>query len=691
MDKIMANIQANKIVQEEGFETIESNTGGTKQTIVPPDIATCPECLREMKDPSDSRYRYPFINCINCGPGFTIIKGIPYDRRNTTMGEFEMCPECGREYGDIANRRYHAQSIACEKCGPVLSFLKVVVEGESHSEVIPVEGDPVENAAAALKAGMIVAVKGIGGYHLACRADDEAAVTRLRRRKHRDEKPMAIMCKDIQAAESYAVISPEEKRALESPERPIVLLKKHEANEHRHLSENGFIGIMLPYTPVHHLLFDSGLDSLVMTSGNLSELPIIYKDGEAFARLPLVADYFLTHNREIETGCDDSLQWILDGREYPVRRSRGYVPLPVKINISCKTEGILACGAEQKASFALARGEYVYPSRHMGDLKNLETLQNYEEQIRHFRKLFKIEPDCIVCDLHPDYLSTEYACKTADEEGMRLIRVQHHHAHMASCMADNGLDGHCIGIIWDGAGYGSDGTILGSEFLTGGYDTFEREGCIRPIKLAGGDVATKELWRVAVAVLEDAGIDSREHFPGKTSDAVRSMLGGNINCPVSTGMGRLFDAVSALAGVCNEASYEGQGAVLLEAIARENEKGTYSWTIDSAGHQIIDTREMIRAIASDVNKGIEKGIIAAKFMNTLLEAAVEMCRKIREKTGLDRVVLSGGTFQNMFIVKKITIMLANYGFRTYHHSRVPTNDEGLCLGQVAIAARRIQE
>lgn len=651
-----------------GFDIAESIKGEKNRTLISPDIAVCDDCLKELFSESDRRYSYPFINCTNCGPRFTIIKDIPYDRKNTTMSAFPMCGECEREYLDISDRRYHAQPDCCENCGPKLSFY------DFNKKELP--GDAISLAKEYIRDGKIVAVKGLGGIHLACRCDDDTVVDTLRKRKHRDEKPLAIMCRDVEAARRFAHISADEKRHLTSNRRPIVLLKKRESNSLMYLSENGYIGIMLPYTPVHHLLLADGVDSLVMTSANISDLPIIYKDEEVFEKLSGVADGFLMNNREIHARCDDSLMWVLDGNEYFVRRSRGYVPHPVCM--STKLLPILACGAEQKASFALSRDRYVFPSQHIGDLKNLETLENYEAQISHFENIFDVKPQLLACDMHPDYMSTSYADERSQKERLPLIRVQHHHAHMASCMADNGYDGKCIGITWDGMGYGTDGKIWGAEFLVGDFSDFSRYGTIRPIRLPGGDRATHEISRVAASLLYDSGLEC--------DGTVKKLVESGINCPSASSMGRLFDGVASLVGIAQTASYEGQGAALLEAAAADGCEESYTFCIGyDGGMYTFDWRQMIRAIVSDKNSGVDQAVMSARFMNTLISFASEMCEKIAHDTGIKTVALSGGTFQNMYVLKRLRTSLSALGFNVLTHRRVSTNDEGICLGQLMIA------
>lgn len=655
-----------------GFEILQSKTEEFRNTLISPDICICDDCLRELRDRNDRRYGYPFINCTNCGPRFTIIKDVPYDRCKTSMSEFPMCPDCDREYHDIEDRRYHAQPDCCPDCGPHVFFL--------DSEGREMQGDAIELAREYVKSGKIIAIKGLGGMHLACRCDDPAIANELRRRKQRDEKPFAIMCRDAEAAKTICEVTAEEEKILNGFRRPIVLLKKR-AKGLEHLSENGFVGVMLPYTPLHYLLFGDDIDMLIMTSANLSDTPIMFRNDEAVEKLHGIADGFLLHNRDIQTRCDDSLCWVLGGREYFARRSRGYVPFPVKLRESGLS--VLACGAEQKASFCISKDDYVFPSQHIGDLKNMETLENYRQQICHFQRMFDSKPEVIVCDMHPDYMSTGYAEERAGSDGIPLLKVQHHHAHMAACMADNGLEGDCIGLIWDGTGYGTDGTIWGGECLSGGYEGFERQGSNLPIPLIGGDRATKETDRVAYAMLSMAGCDTSGISNG---EMYGMMLKNALNCPLSSGMGRLFDGAAAILGIQTRCSYEGQGAILLEAAAKEDE-GVYPYTL-SGDLLRFDWREMVRCICADMENHTDTGVIAARFMNTLIKMAVEMCVRAREKTGLNDVCLSGGTFQNMYIMERLPGALEEKGFKVWHHSRVSCNDEGLSLGQAVIAQHR---
>lgn len=654
-----------------GFEIRKSKVENERNTLISPDICICEDCLRELFDRRDRRYRYPFINCTNCGPRFTIIKDIPYDRRNTSMSEFPMCGPCAAEYGDIEDRRYHAQPDCCPDCGPKVFFLNDAGE--------EVDGDAFENAREYIREGRIVAVKGLGGMHLACNIEEDT-VKRLRQRKQRDGKPFALMCRDVETVRKLCFMDEAEEKILTSYQRPIVLLRKKERGL-EYISENGFIGVMLPYTPLHYMLMREDMDVLIMTSANLSDTPIMYRNGEALEKLCGIADAYLLHNREIQTRCDDSLCWVLDGKEYFARRSRGYVPYPLTLHKPVAQ--ILACGAEQKASFCISKGEHVFQSQHIGDLKNMETLESYEQQIRHFEHLFDIKPKVIVCDMHPDYLSTAYAAERGEDDELPVLQVQHHHAHMASCMADNSLEGEVIALVWDGTGYGTDGTIWGGECLIGGYEKFTRFGSIFPISLIGGDKVTKEPERSAFFTMKASGLPYMHIDNAENYDIILTNL---LNCPQSTSMGRLFDAVSAILGICRKASYEGQAAIMLEAAAEDNITEQYPYTFIYNDDVLrLDWRPIIRAICADMDSGSAVSACAAKFMNTICAAATDQCCAARELSSLERVVFSGGCFQNMYIMQRLPDMLRRKGFEVYHHRRVSANDEGIALGQLMIA------
>lgn len=667
---------------ETGFHIRQSRREGLPDTLVSPDVATCPQCLKELRDPADRRYRYPFINCTNCGPRFTIVKALPYDRALTSMASFPMCPDCEAEYHDIRTRRYHAQPDCCPECGPTLEFH--APDGETEY------ADPIGKAKALLRAGKILAIQGLGGFHLACRADCPEAIRELRRRKHRDERPFALMCRDVEAVKKLCFLSLEEKARLTSPRAPIVLLKKR-PEAPADLSQTRELGIMLPYTPIHHLLMED-FETLVMTSMNRSNEPILCDLGfhEKTARslrgqqARALSDGQLVHDRQIINRCDDSLLRVFRGKDYFFRRSRGYAPEPIRLNMDCS--GILACGAEQKGSFSLSRGRNAFLAQHMGDLKDPESFRFYEEQIFTFEERFGVETCRLVCDLHPDYLSTDYAIQRSRREGLPLVQVQHHHAHMAACMADNALEGDCIGLIWDGTGFGTDGTIWGAECLTGGYTRFDRQGSIRPIPLPGGDQCTHDIGRVAHSLLWEAGLASESSHP--LASQLTLMLEKGLNCPRASSMGRLFDGVYALISGRRTVTYEGQGAILLEAMADESVTGSYPLSLyEEEGILRLDTRPLIRAIRSEQESGTSPEVLAARFMNSLSELALSHCQRAKEATGLDRVVLSGGVFLNDWVLSRTLDRLTGAGFTPYHHIRVSTNDQGIALGQTLVAAK----
>lgn len=648
-------------------------------TLVSPDIAPCPACLRELYTPGDRRERYPFINCTDCGPRFTIIRFLPYDRPGTSMSGFSMCPDCAAEYGDISTRRYHAQPDCCPVCGPRAFYL--------DDKGRPLPGDPIALAQKVLAAGGILAVKGAGGIHLACNALNPAAVARLRRRKHREEKPLAVMCRDLSAVERLCRLSEEESRLLQSPRRPILLLKKNAADEHGELSANRRLGVMLPYTPLHVLLLDGsagGPDTLVMTSANLPGRPVMTENDEALTGLQGIADGFLLHDRDIVNRCDDSLAAVYDGREYFFRRSRGYAPQPV--TTEPEVSGILAFGAEQKASFAAGREHHAFLSQHIGDLKNAETLDHYRSAMQTYLRLFHIQPSLLVCDLHPDYFSTREAEGFARQDSLPLLRVQHHWAHMAACMADNRLDGEVFGIIWDGTGLGSDGTIWGGEFLVGRLQGFRRVGSIRPVRLPGGDAATKKIGRIALSLAWDAGL-SPDALPAcESSTPLLAMLEKGISCPGASSIGRLFDGVYSLLTGRQAAAYDGQAPELLETLADEIIPGQVYPLVfyEEDGLRRFDTRPLIRAVCADAAAAISPAAIARGFMDALCQMAVEQCRVLNPERL--PVVLSGGVFLNQYLLTGITRLLEDAGFSVYTHCRVSPGDEGLCLGQLAIAA-----
>ena len=681
---------------EPSFRIEPSESDATSPIFISPDVATCDDCVAELFDPRDRRYRYPFLNCTNCGPRLTIITGAPYDRERTSMAAFAMCPACRAEYEDPSDRRFHAQPIACPSCGPRLEFLNYPGQ--------PVEtADPIARAAEALREGKIGAIKGLGGYHLACMAGSgnplsAHAVAELRRRKHRDEKPFALMVDDLAAAREIGEVSPAEEALLLSPRRPIVLLRRKPAAPVAEgvAPRDPWLGVMLPYTPLHHLLLRE-LDGnpLVMTSGNRSDEPIAYEDGDALERLAGIADFFLVHNRPIHLRCDDSVTRLVAGVELPIRRSRGDAPRPLFLPFECRVP-TLALGGQLKATFAMGRGRHAFLSHHIGDLDHYEAFRAYTEAIAHYECIFNLRPELLVHDLHADYQSTRYVREHA---GLcPTLGVQHHHAHMASCMAENSLREEVIGVTFDGTGLGTDGTIWGGEFLAGGYRAFRRSAHLRPVAMPGGERAIREPWRMAASYLADAGQNVSmlsDRIPVPSLTVVETMITRRINAPLTTSAGRLFDAVAALAGVRQQVSYEGQAAIELEWLASEvAADGVYAFDVvesregdhPSVESLVLDMRPTMIEIAGDVRCGVSPGVIARRFHSTIVEAIARVCGRLRAKTGLDAVVLSGGVFLNALLTEEVAARLAGDGFRAYRHRHVPPNDGGLSLGQLAVAA-----
>ncbi len=684
----ITSIRSEKIVSQgdRGF-VIKPSAGGTNRAQISPDCDVCADCLGELFDPDDRRYLYPFINCTNCGPRYSIITGIPYDRPYTTMAAFPMCDACRAEYENPADRRFHAQPVACPVCGPQLSLTDVLGNA--------VSGDPLEEAIALLRAGGILAVKGIGGYHLAVDACNEAAVRELRQRKQRDEKPFALMAPDLQAIARFAVFDDKEGRILAGPERPIVLLPKRGGHPIAPLvaPANGYFGVMLPSSPLHHLLLRNNFTALIMTSGNISDEPIAYRDDEALERLKEIADLYLVHNREIHTRADDSVIRVFQGKPLFLRRSRGYVPRSVKL--PAMQQSVLAVGGELKAVVCLTREDRGFMSQHIGDLKNAATLRSLEETVAHLERILEIRPAMVAHDLHPDYLSSVYA---ASLQGIPQMPVQHHHAHMAACMAENGLEGETLGVVFDGIGYGLDATIWGGEFLLGDYRAFRRLGHFRNVSMPGGDAAVKEPLRMVISYLYDIYGNSLYDVPlpclGEVSERDRQlflkMLERGINSPLTSSCGRLFDAVAAMVGVRNSISYEGQAAIELEALAEGAvTDGVYPFSIVSkAGKLVLDMRLMIQGVVDDLQSGEAHSVIARRFHNTIARATTDTCEKIRAAHGVNRVVLSGGSFQNKLLAEGVYSGLVDREFEVFTHRLVPPNDGGIALGQAVIAGQQ---
>jgi hydrogenase maturation protein HypF len=695
------------------FEIAASGPAVERRVLIAADTATCADCLRELSDPADRRFGYPFINCTNCGPRFTIVRDVPYDRPLTTMAGFAMCRECAAEYHDPANRRFHAQPTCCPECGPRLALTDAagralaVAPAETLAGV-PAEAlagvpEPLGGAARLLREGRIVAVKGLGGYHLAADASAEEAVAALRARKHREDKPFAVLAADLAAARELCSVDATAARLLTSPARPIVLLPRRPGRRagvaRATAPGNRHLGIMLPYTPLHHLLARMAGRPLVMTSGNVSDEPIAYHDADALARLAPIADAFLTHDRAIHVRTDDSVVRAFRGRPMPVRRSRGYVPEPVTVRGGFPRP-VLACGAELKNTFCLAKENHAFVSHHIGDLENAETLRSFAEGIEHFQRLFDITPQVVAHDLHPEYLSTKYALELADAglPEVRLQGVQHHHAHIASCLADNGAGGPVIGVAFDGTGYGTDGTIWGGEFLIADYADFSRGGHLAPVPMPGGQAAIRQPWRMAAAYLGACpGPGPAAAPPGELGvrrrnqarwAAVVSMARRGVNSPLTSSAGRLFDAVAAIAGVRDAVTYEGQAAIELEQLADPGERGAYHAAIEPGEPFRVRGRDLVHAAVGDLERGTPGGIVAARFHNGMAAVVEAGCSLLRERHGLDTVALSGGVFQNVLLLERAVGRLEARGFRVLTHSRVPCNDGGISLGQAVVAAAR---
>jgi hydrogenase maturation protein HypF len=643
-----------------GFSIVASPAGGERATLVSADTATCADCLRELFDPADRRFGYPFVNCTNCGPRFTIVRDVPYDRLYTTMAGFAMCAACAAEYHDPADRRFHAQPVCCPACGPRLT------------------GIGVADAASLLGAGAILAVKGLGGYHLAVAADHEEAAATLRARKHREDKPFAIMVADVDQARTLCQVDDAEEALLTSRARPIVLLARRAtapvaasvAPGNRHL------GVMLPYTPLHHLLLRR-TGPIVLTSGNVSDEPIAYDDTDARDRLAPIADAYLTHDRPIHVRTDDSVVRAFRGRPMPLRRSRGYAPEPLRLAWPAPRP-VLACGAELKNTFCLAKGRHAFVSHHIGDLENYPTLRSYTEGIAHFMRLFDVEPAVVAHDLHPEYLSTKYAL----DLDLPLVGVQHHHAHIASCLADNGVAGPVIGVAFDGTGYGADGTIWGGEFLVADLAGFERVGHLAPVPMPGGVAAIREPWRMAVAYLGSPPPAGGQHDWEPVAALARR---GGVHAPLTSSAGRLFDAVAAVLGVRDRINYEGQAAIELEQRADPAERGCYRATVDGG---VVTGADLVRAAADDVSRGVDPRLAAARFHNGVVDLVLRVCDHVRAERGLDTVALSGGVFQNLLLLERTVDGLTSRGFTVLTHHRVPPNDGGVSFGQAAVAAAR---
>jgi len=667
---------------ETKFVIVESRSDSTATTLVSPDLEVCDDCLAEMEDPGDRRYRYPFINCTNCGPRFTITKSTPYDRPFTTMASFVMCEQCQGEYDDPADRRFHAQPNACPDCGP-----RIWLERDG---VLPTD-DVVATTRDLIAAGEIVAIKGIGGFHLACDARNGTAVAVLRARKHRTDKPFAVMAADMATVETIANVASAERDLLKSPPRPIVLVAESAGSDlvDGIAPGNSRIGVMLPYTPLHHLLLQPG-DIWVMTSANFASEPIVKGNQEARDKLLDLADTLLLHDRSIHVHCDDSVVRIAAGEELPVRRSRGFAPFPVRL--ARPVPPTLAVGGELKATFCLADGTNAFMSQHIGDMENIETLDAFTAAVEHMTGLFRIEPELVIADMHPRYLSTRWA---QEHYADRLVLVQHHHAHIGSVMAENGYTERVIGFSFDGTGYGTDGTIWGGEILVGDLDGLSRIGHLGTAQLVGGDAAVKRPYRMALSHLWQAGIGWDQRLPpvAHSSDEerriVRQQLETGLNSVETTSLGRLFDAMASIAGVCQEISYEGQAAIELEALGTADAAGQYRFDLISDDESlIIDPGAVVAAAAGDAVAGVPASVISGRFHAALAAVMVAAAEHLRRRYHIDTVALSGGVFQNVILLEAAKRGLEEVGFTVLTHRLVPPNDGGLALGQIALAGRR---
>ncbi|MDH6131272.1 hydrogenase maturation protein HypF [Kitasatospora sp. MAA4] len=681
-----------------GFAILASRTGGPARTLVSPDVATCADCLAELADPADRRYRHPFITCTHCGPRFTIVTGLPYDRAHTTMAGFPMCADCAREYADPADRRFHAQPVACHACGPRLRLLPDDGAG----------ADPIAAARGLLSAGAILAVKGLGGYHLACDATDAAAVARLRRRKARGDKPFALMARSPEDVERLVELGSAERALLAGGIRPIVLLRKRldESSELAQAVAPGSpdLGVMLPYTPLHHLLLGlpgdpPGPRLLVMTSGNLSGEPIVTDDAEALERLAHLADAWLTHDRPIHVPCDDSVLRICDGAPLMLRRSRGYAPLPVALPVPVRAA--LAVGGDLKNTFCLAEGRRAWLSAHIGDMDDLATQHAFERAEAQLESITGVRPALLAADRHPAYRSGRWAERHRGER--QLAKVQHHHAHIASAMAEHGLDGGrpVIGVAFDGTGYGEDGAVWGGEILLADYDGYRRFGQLAYVPLPGGDAAVHRPYRMALAHLRAAGLPWTPDLPCVAAcppDELRLLerqLERDLNCVPTSSMGRLFDAVSSLAGVCQLAGYEAQAAIELEAAALAAVVDGLGYAFDlrpgPSGRLLADPAPVLAAVVADLRAGAARALIAARFHAAVADLVRRFCAAARAETGLDTVALSGGVFANTVLSSACSADLTRDGFTVLRHRLVPPNDGGLALGQLMVAARSLTD
>jgi hydrogenase maturation protein HypF len=694
------------------FQIMESEDEGSF-TLVSSDVSICRDCLNEMLDKNDRRHLYPFINCTNCGPRYTITKSVPYDRPNTTMSIFNMCPECQGEYYNPGDRRFHAQPNACPVCGPQVELIV-----KSKEVKVKKEKNPIKETIRLLKEGYIVAIKGLGGFHIACDATNEDAVKRLRLKKRKSNKPFGLMAPDIETIRKFCEVSGEEEKVIVSNKRPIVLLKKIENNLPEDISpKNTNIGFMLPYTPLHYLLFyypvdeesrrlkpvaeseklTTNFDALVMTSGNISEEPIVIDNAEAVSKLSDIADAFLVHNRDIFMRVDDSVVRLMSNTASLsfIRRSRGYVPDPVQLHDDGPE--VLGCGSDLKNIFTLTKGSFAIPSQHIGDMENYETLQFFEETLKNLKAVYRVKPEALAYDLHPMYLSTQWALR---QEDIKKIGIQHHYAHVASVMAEKGLKDKVIGISFDGTGYGTDGNLWGGEILIADIKGFRRAGHFKYIPLPGGERAVKEPWRIAVSYIKAIAGDETSHYLKSIDfidkygeDRIQDILkiaGNRQFSPLSSGAGRLFDAVSALIGLCDRNTFEGEAAIALESITRPDVVDDYPVDIKFRDTMEIDFSHTFLRIIDDLQREEDKGIISSRFHNTIVTVIVRVTEKLSSLNSIRDVILCGGVFQNIYLLERTIVNLQSIGMTVHTHDKVPTNDAGISLGQAYIIRERIK-
>ncbi|MBM7870432.1 hydrogenase maturation protein HypF [Clostridium pascui] len=701
------SVEDRENIYYKGFEIRDSKEEENAITYISPDIGICEDCLRDIMDSQNKRYRYAFTNCTNCGPRFSIIKKLPYDRVVTTMDEFQMCDACYEEYTNPLNRRFHAQPNACIECGPKLELIN------NKGERIYL-GDEVKETIKLIKEGKIIAIKGIGGFHLVCDGKNEEAIKLLRDRKNRPKKPLALMIKDVETVKNHCYLSEKEESTLKDNKRSIVLLSKREENLPINIAPNNkCFGVMLPYTPLHYLLFEYDIEVLVMTSANAAGLPMIYRNSEALDKLRNIADYFLLHNRDIHMPVDDSIVKVILNEERVIRSSRGYAPIYIKQK---GIRDILACGSQLKNTFALSKNENIIVSPYIGDMENIETYDNFEKNVEHIKCIYNIKPKIIAYDMHPSYWCREYV----ENQNTINMEVQHHHAHIVSCMVENNIKEKVIGIAYDGVGYGTDGTIWGGEFIICDYKDFKRIAHLNYAQMPGGDTATKEPWKMAVSYIYEAYKNSesralisnedilstknyvedinsiQKNIPKVLKDnnikSIITMIKNNINSPKCSSMGRLFDAVSGMLGFLGKVTFEGEAAIFLENIADKNEQGSYDYEIIYQDKDyIINTSKAIQEIIQDINNGVGLDIISKRFHNTVIDFTVKMCSILREALNINKVVLSGGVFQNEIILKGVYEKLNYKDFEVYTHKSIPCNDSGICLGQIVIANSKFRE